>query len=102
MNSTNIYDYLEKSDLSGSLRQLSDLIGLNNVKLIIRHFSGEHIYVPNIHKFKSVQLKLLLSHSDKSLKQQASILKVAPLTVQTLLGEKPRVYKKKGIVNTQR
>ena len=62
-----ILDEIEECDLDENLQFFAEIIGLDNVKLLIRNAGGARFYIPKTDKFKTKALEKYLHKNISSI-----------------------------------
>ncbi|MFH1050377.1 MAG: hypothetical protein V1779_05525 [bacterium] len=80
----NVYDLLSESDLTTDLQILSDVCGLETVKIILKNLAGLNFYVPGISHLDTLVMKYLRKYPEKTFKQIAFELGVSEPYLKSL------------------
>ncbi|HRP02860.1 MAG TPA: hypothetical protein PLE30_09460 [Candidatus Kapabacteria bacterium] len=73
-----LYQHLLEEDLSNDLKMLSELCGIDCVRLLMKNYSGLQFYIPKISSFRSVFIRIIQNESSSiSNKDLASRLDVS-------------------------
>ncbi len=71
------YDMMTLDDLTPDMQILEEMIGLDVLRSILRHYGGLTFYIPKITRFDSLIKKYIRQFPDKSRKQLARELNVS-------------------------
>jgi hypothetical protein len=69
-----IYDMIEKEDLTPDLRMMANVCGMEPVRIMLRAFPAQSFYFPKITRFDSFIRRFIAMHSDKTYSQIALML----------------------------
>ena len=72
-----IYDQLKEDDLTSDLQIVSDLCGMETVRLLMRNLKGISFYIPKITRLESFITRYIKENPDKTYKQIAFDLGVS-------------------------
>lgn len=71
------YELMTLEDLTPDMQILEEMIGLDVLKEILRHYGGLTFYIPKITRFDSLIKKYIKLFPEKTFKQIARELKVS-------------------------
>ena len=83
--STDVYDLLTVSDLTEDLVMISEVIGIDNVKKLIKAFNGLSFYIPKIKRLDSFVQRYIRENRDKPVKEIAMDLNVTETHIKWLM-----------------
>jgi hypothetical protein len=83
-----VFDLITVDDLTGDLAMLSDVIGLENVRKMIKEFNGLTFYIPKIKRLDAFVHRYLEENSNKTPKEIARFLSVSENFVKGLIRNK--------------
>ena len=83
--STDVYDLLTVSDLTEDLVMISEVIGIDNVKKLIKAFNGLSFYIPKIKRLDSFVRRYIRENRDKPVKEIAMDLNVTETHIKWLM-----------------
>ena len=78
------YKNIEENDLTEDLNLVSKVIGLENVRLLLKHLHGMSVYIPKITRFDKTIKRLLISKPEPNIKSLALELNVSVQYLQNL------------------
>ncbi len=84
----NIYELITYEDLSEDFQELSNEIGIVNVRIMIEKMAGRYFYIPNISYFKLMILRFIEENPELTNKQIAKLFGITVTTVQSWIRNK--------------
>lgn len=72
-----VYDMMTLEDLTPDMQILEEMIGLDVLRNILRHYAGLTFYIPKITRFDSLIRKYIKHFPEKPFKQIARELNVS-------------------------
>ncbi len=72
-----IFEKIEKSDLTEDLSLIADAMGLEVVRNLMRNLSGLYVYIPRISRLEKFVRRYMEENSDKPFKEIALDLNVS-------------------------
>lgn len=72
-----IFDRIEREDLTEELLLISDVCGIETVQILLRHYSGLSFYIPKISRFDGFVIRYINENLSKSCKEIANELSVS-------------------------
>jgi hypothetical protein len=73
---TEIYDLITDSDLTDDLLMLSEVIGIDNVRKLLRVFGGISFYIPKLKRLDVFVTRYIRSNKSKPFKELARDLSI--------------------------
>ncbi|HAW08943.1 MAG: hypothetical protein ABFD61_07855 [Chloroherpetonaceae bacterium] len=72
-----IFEEIERDDLTPDLGLLADAIGIEPTRDLLRKMSGMYIYIPRVSRLEPFILKYMKKHTQMHVKEMALILGVS-------------------------
>ncbi len=80
-----VYQYIVEDDLKGDLRLLSDICGLDTVRVLMKNLGGLSFYIPKITHLDSFVFRYINHNKNKNFKEIAKDLNVSQQFVKTVI-----------------
>lgn len=80
-------ELLNKEELSSDMSMLADIIGMDNIRELIRQMSGLNLYIPKVSSLRTFVKKYIKLNSLKTFKELAKDLTVSEQHVRNIKNE---------------
>ncbi len=81
----NVYNEIKEEDLTPDLKMISDICGIDTVRILLKHFGGLTFYIPKLTRLDDFIRRYIKMYRDKSNKLIAKELGVSEQYIRKFL-----------------
>lgn len=81
----NVFNQIKEEDLTPDLKMISDICGIDTVRILLQHFGGLTFYIPKLTRLDDFIKRYISMYRDKSKKTIAKELGVSEQFIRKFL-----------------